>query len=797
MADAPTQPSRAGAAPPAERPIDRYELERELGTGAMGVVWEAHDRLLDRAVAVKLLHDTLLGADFQARLADEARVMARLAHPNIVTVFDAGEANGRAYLVMELVRGRTLEAWLAEPRDWRAIASALRDAARGVAAAHHASIIHRDLKPSNILVGDDGRVRVADFGIAALANAVQGEMTGTPRYMAPERRAGAAADEASDQYSLFAVLHEALFDAMPGEKPNARRVPAWLRAALDRGLAEDPARRFSSMDAAIVALDGPSYRGRWIAAGAVCIAGATGLAFTLGTRNTEDPCSVDGELVPAWSAPIRERIAAHFATLGAFAVEEAPRVTGALGRYAAAWLEGYRATCNAHHRGDLGDELYARMRGCYARARVSLATAAEHLGNVPADQLQSALVAASTLAKLEDCQDMPALASPPPDRAERVAELDGALERARVLGIAHAPDAPKLAEGLVREARATEYAPLVGRAELVHGIALLPRDKAAARAPLVAARNAAFAAGDDALAIEAYAREMFVLATMGDDKFPAGAKQVLGAMTVLEPIAKRAPGMFAYALFLNNAGTTRLAAGDRDGARSFFERARALVRSRPRADDVELALIPANVSLVEPDEATRIALVEESRAELVRLLGSNHGRVLDMEIQRAMFTVDPAASEAALRPPCERYAKYHAGIEDKLSDCMYELAWFAHERGDRAAVRAAVANVAPNSRRAVVARALAHADDTVLAELEAHANEKLADAAWWLRRIGADALVVAGDLLAPRDPARACVHFQRALPVLQDIARLNPTPPYERAVARANKRVAACATGSQ
>src|SRR5688572_4537812 len=135
----------------------RYQLIERLGEGGMGVVWKAHDRALDRVVAFKVLHDRFLGSDHQARLAAEARAMARLSHPNVVAVYDVGEHEGRTFLVMELVTGQPLSHWLAAPRDWREVVAAFRAACAGVAAAHAAGIIHRDLKPSNILVGDDGR----------------------------------------------------------------------------------------------------------------------------------------------------------------------------------------------------------------------------------------------------------------------------------------------------------------------------------------------------------------------------------------------------------------------------------------------------------------------------------------------------------------------------------------------------------------------------------------------------------------------------------------------------------------
>src|SRR5690349_11094342 len=133
-------------------------MQAKLGEGAMGVVWSARDTLLDREVALKLLHDRFLGAEYQALLAREARAMARLSHPNIVAVYDAGEQGGRAFVAMELVRGEALSSWLGTRRPWPEVLDVFRAIAAGLAAAHTAGILHRDLKPSNILIGADGRV---------------------------------------------------------------------------------------------------------------------------------------------------------------------------------------------------------------------------------------------------------------------------------------------------------------------------------------------------------------------------------------------------------------------------------------------------------------------------------------------------------------------------------------------------------------------------------------------------------------------------------------------------------------
>src|SRR5262245_15978197 len=150
-----------------ELAAERYAILDVVGTGAMSVVYAAHDRVLDRKVAFKVLRDRDPGR--AERLQREARAMARLAHPNVVPVHDVGVRDGRMFLTSELVTGTTLAAWLAEPRPWPAVVDMFVQAGRGLAAAHAAGIAHRDFKPSNVLIGDDGRVRVADFGLARSA----------------------------------------------------------------------------------------------------------------------------------------------------------------------------------------------------------------------------------------------------------------------------------------------------------------------------------------------------------------------------------------------------------------------------------------------------------------------------------------------------------------------------------------------------------------------------------------------------------------------------------------------------
>ena len=203
--------------------LGRYELTAQIARGGMSDVFEARDRLLDRKVAVKILHDRFAETDtFVARFRKEARAVANLSHPNVVSVYDWGEEDGTYFMVMELVRGRSLRDIIqAEgkllPRRATEIAAEI---AKALDAAHRSGVIHRDIKPGNVLLTTDGSVKVTDFGVARARNASEGltkvgSVIGTATYFSPEQASGDPADERSDIYSLGVVLYEMLVGRPP------------------------------------------------------------------------------------------------------------------------------------------------------------------------------------------------------------------------------------------------------------------------------------------------------------------------------------------------------------------------------------------------------------------------------------------------------------------------------------------------------------------------------------------------------------------------------------------------------
>ena len=219
------------AAPSADHPtrFGRYELLAELGQGAMGVVYKAHDPVLDRVVAIKTINLTLPKdelAEYEARFYQEARAAGGLNHPNIVTIYDIGKSERVAYMAMEFLEGEELRHALAsgQPLPLLQALDVIMQVAEGLAYAHERHIVHRDIKPANIMIVRDGLVKITDFGIARMrtteVKTMTGMILGSPKYMAPEQVAGRRADHRCDLFSLGVVLHEAVTGEAPFQGDN-------------------------------------------------------------------------------------------------------------------------------------------------------------------------------------------------------------------------------------------------------------------------------------------------------------------------------------------------------------------------------------------------------------------------------------------------------------------------------------------------------------------------------------------------------------------------------------------------
>jgi Tol biopolymer transport system component/predicted Ser/Thr protein kinase len=350
---------------PERRQLGHYLLLEEIGRGGMGVVYAAQDSKLGRKVAIKMLRSEG-DAKLQHRLIREAKAMAKLAHPSVVSVHDIGEHDGAAFIVMEYVEGQTLRRWLAEvPRSVTEILATFMAAGRGLAAIHEAGLIHRDFKPDNLMIRDSGQVLVMDLGIArdgskALTSATlpdgsddtsssvdltrDGALMGSPAYMAAEQFSAAEVTPKTDQFSFCVALWEALYGERPfagenmaalidavttGRMRAAKRsdVPAALRSVLERGLQVEPQRRFESMTALLAALErasGTHRRARvrlaWAAASVIGLA-----SIFVGVRAALDRAPASAAAAVADATPSEPTPRASEPEIGQPAVPTGPR----------------------------------------------------------------------------------------------------------------------------------------------------------------------------------------------------------------------------------------------------------------------------------------------------------------------------------------------------------------------------------------------------------------------------------------------------------------------------------------
>jgi tetratricopeptide (TPR) repeat protein len=497
--------------------IDRYELKSLLGSGGMGVVFAARDPDLDRPVAIKLLRTEpdQTAPPLRQRLLREAQAMARLSHPNVVSIYEVGMSGEDVFIAMEMVDGRTLRRWLAEDNpDWRSILVAYRQAGQALAAAHAVGIIHRDFKPDNALIDRNGRVRVADFGLArastddeSAAPAQDGGLAsdagaskltrtgarmGTPAYMAPEQHLGKSAGATADQFSFCVSLYEALWQQPPfggqtldklaqsvvagqlREPPRGARVPLWLYRVLVKGLQTNPRNRYSSMDALLAALDrDPArvYRKGFGVAAALCLV-LLSTGTVIRTRAQSRMCrGAAQKFVGIWDDERHQAVQKAFAATGKpFAKAVFATTKGALGDYLRKWTGMYTETCEATRvRGDQSEAVMELRMECMERRRQEVRALVDVFAHADAQVAQRAPQAVASLPDLDECSNADALRQvvppPTPQTNQRVAALRTRLAEASARRNAgQYAEALKLAEVIATDARRLGYKPVVAEA---------------------------------------------------------------------------------------------------------------------------------------------------------------------------------------------------------------------------------------------------------------------------------------------------------------------------------------------
>jgi tetratricopeptide (TPR) repeat protein/predicted Ser/Thr protein kinase len=389
--------------------VDRFRLDRVLGSGGMGTVYEGWDEKLQRRVALKLLRRTSNPSKSERRFFREAQGLARISHPNVVPVYDVGRWNERVWIAMEFVPGQTLGEWVAgSKRSQAEILDKWLGLGRGLAAIHDCGLIHRDIKPSNVLVGEDGRVRIIDFGLVKAADTqhdpgesteatldsgsdhLSGSLTeirgfmGTPGYAAPEQQDGRPIDACSDQFSFCVGLWEALCGARPPRTerersglvplPEGVRLAKRLHHALSRGLALEPRDRFADMHALLVEL-APRQR-KWLAPAAAAtltaiLAGGVAVAVMPDgdvAPVLPDPCaSAASEIEGVWTAQRRDHLAEQMDSA------VSARATALVDEWASSWSSAATTSCEDVHVRQIYSEQAQDLRTmCLARSLDSL-----------------------------------------------------------------------------------------------------------------------------------------------------------------------------------------------------------------------------------------------------------------------------------------------------------------------------------------------------------------------------------------------------------------------------------------
>ncbi len=437
--------------------LDRYVVLEQVGAGGMGVVHRAYDPKLRREVALKMLRfDRRDGVDMpraEQRILREAQTMAQLSHPNVLPVYDVEAVGELVYIAMEYVDGETLGRWLRRARrPWREVVDVLRQAGQGLHAAHQAGIVHRDFKPSNVLLGNKGRVLVTDFGLALADDrpdeppaasssgtrrsrtlvTAEGEVVGTPAYMAPEQLRGEPVDARADQYAFCVALYEGLFGHRPfphgdlrelqhakqaarlDNDPNAG-VPGWLFRIVARGMAPEPAQRFADMGQLLEALghDPAQARRRWLWVGSGAVLGAAVIGLRLATSPAEPGCQGADALVDeVWGEAARERLrAALLETAQSYAADTAARVVTRLDAHASRWAKSHVDACQATRvRHEQSEEALDLRMACLRRQRAELETTVEVLSDrVSVSTLRGAVGLVDALPEPEACADVEAL----------------------------------------------------------------------------------------------------------------------------------------------------------------------------------------------------------------------------------------------------------------------------------------------------------------------------------------------------------------------------------------------------
>jgi len=715
--------------------IGRFVVIGELGRGAMGQVLRAYDPKLLREVAIKLVR--VRGHMASARMLREAQALAQLNHPNVVAIYDVGEQQDTVFIAMEYVRGRTLRQWLEDERpDWRKAVELVQAAGRGLAAAHRAGLVHRDVKPDNILVADDGRVRVVDFGLArpdrmtgesfeegdaatswsdpSSSLTRTGTVMGTLAYMAPEQHLGAIADARSDQYSLCVTLFELLYGRRPFdgaveelgiaklsravEVPAVPRVPRVIVQAILRGLSPSADDRWPSIDALLAELarDPPRARRRavLVIGGLVIVAAGFGV-HRLDRARTAAACAADGEVIASvWNDDARTAVREGLVATGSAAAERtAEQLMPWLDRYAQDWQEGRTEAClDAELRGTSSVDALERAQWCFEDRLTELQGFVAELEVADPETVHLATPAAARLSSIEPCRDrelLGRLPAPPAEGHDEVRAIRATLSRAQAL--LHAgrfSQALELDNEALLQAEARAWPPLIAAARLgvAHALARkseLEGAQAAAEAAFIeAASSGSWDVATDAatLLVKVVGRQMA--------RYPDGLRwSRLRALAVAnlggEDELREAEYLYELAMVLTQTGDYPGAIAADETALEIAER--RLGPEHPTVAEILFGLAHARQSSGDYPGAERLG----SRSLAIReaAFGPEHPAVAQSLLMLSSLEQaagDLEAAQAMIERALAIYVKTHGPENPHAALCLLRLGNVVATTGDLA-----------------------------------------------------------------------------------------------------------------
>ncbi|MBK8260319.1 MAG: serine/threonine protein kinase [Nannocystis sp.] len=642
-------PTRPGPSPshlPRGTEVGRYTVLELLGAGGMGSVYAAYDPQLDRRVAIKLLHSSgASSAHSRSRLLREAKALAQIAHPNVVTIHDVGTFGDQIYLAMEHVAGGDLFGWLTTERPWQEVLAVFIAAGEGLASAHRAGLVHRDFKPANVLIGGDGRPRVTDFGLVRVDGELPGEegaqgsagppldraldaadaswserltqdgaVMGTLPFMSLEQLEGRTVDARTDIFAFCVALYEALFGEHPypgdnwGERLAAIKegrmrtppanvgVPKRLRAALRRGLAADAEDRPPTMEALLAELryDPVARRRRWILGGVLGVAAlSVGAALTLLTAGPSAGaiCAQAGASVDSlWDRSKREALARGLVAVGGESMRPRSEAAAeALDHWAERWRKARIDACIEAE--SLAPAQVAERNLCLEEGLREFRNTLKILGDVDSFGVAKAPLLITNLGDPKTClaSDASERLRLPADPALRPAALGlrqrlATIRALRLVGKAIEEHAE--AEAALVEAEALAFPPLLAEAHLLLGDAHTGVSRLEeAEAQLTQAFTIGIASAADEVAFSAAKSLLYVvghrLARRREGDLWRAAAEALGARL----------GRSDELDLIARSGWHLYLNGDYEAAEASYRRGLAIAQRDPQRDPSEVARV--------------------------------------------------------------------------------------------------------------------------------------------------------------------------------------------------------------